>query len=231
MSIQNNKNITDSGEVLGKTQYFGTDGATMLVGASIEATAASAATAGAVPGKLEFKTANSAGALTTGLTLEGANATFARSGRVMSIPICGNAKVGATAGWIVTAGTDINHATLPASKTAATLVVGIDGLFVGDTVTAVAAGGQIEGTSGEVTLVMSVRKLTNAAADNTDAEIGTDSVVVSADAIISSSNLGVTLETAEVLAAGESLYVLFSGTTAASTDIDLTHLLVTVTQA
>jgi hypothetical protein len=147
------------------------------------------------------------------------------------IPICGNAKVGATAGWVVTAGTNICHATLPASQTSSTLVVPITGLNIGATLTAVSATGQVESAGGNVTLTMSVRKLTNAAADNTDAELGTDNVgTLTADTILSSSNLAVTGLT-EVLAEGETLYVLFTGTTAASTDIDLTGLVVTVTTA
>jgi hypothetical protein len=150
----------------------------------------------------------------------------------ISIPICGNAKVGATAGWVVTAGTNMCHATLPASQTGSTLVVPISGVNVRDVVTAVSTGGQVESAGGNVTLVMSVRKLTNAAGDNADAEIGTDNVgTLTADTALSAANLGVTLGTAEALAADESLYVLFTGTTAASTDIDLTHLLVTVRRA
>ncbi len=147
------------------------------------------------------------------------------------IPICGNAKVGATAGWVITGGTNICHATLPASQTNSTLVVPISGLKIGDTLTAVSATGQVESAGGNVTLTMSIRKLTNAAADNTDAEIGTDNVgTLTADTILSSANLGVTGLT-EVLAEGETIYALFTGTTAASTDIDLTGLIATVTMA
>ena len=159
-----------------------------------------------------------------------ASALAVLASRQMVIPVCGNAKVGATAGWVVTGGTNICHATLPASQTNSTLVVPVDGLLIGDTVTAVGATGQVESAGGNVTLVMSVRKLTNAAADNTDAELGTDNVgTLVADTVLSSANLGVTGLT-EVLAEGETIYVLFTGTTAASTDIDLTGLVVTVTR-
>lgn len=147
------------------------------------------------------------------------------------IPICGNAKAGATAGWVITGGTNICHATLPASQTSSTLVVPISGLNIGDTLTAVSATGQVESAGGNVTLTMSIRKLTNAAADNTDAELGTDNVgTLTADTILSSANLAVTGLT-EVLAEGETLYALFTGTTAGSTDIDLTGLIATVTRA
>jgi hypothetical protein len=115
------------------------------------------------------------------------------------IPVCGNAKAGATAGWVITAGTNICHATLPASQTSSTLVVPIP-CNIGDTITAVSATGQVESAGGNVTLVMS------------------------------SSNLVVT-GLSEVVAEGETIYALFTGTTAASTDIDLTGLVVTVTTA
>ena len=160
------------------------------------------------------------------------SSTVTRTGRQMIVPICGNAKVGATAGWVITAGTDICHATLPASQTSSTLVVPISGLCVGDTITRVDAVGQVESAGNNVTLVMSVRKLTAGTADNTDAEIATDNVgTLTADTEISSANLGVVLGTPEVLAATETCYVLLTGTTAASTDIDLMGLVVTYTQA
>lgn len=147
------------------------------------------------------------------------------------VPICGNAKVGATAGWVVTAGTNICHATLPASQTSSTLVVPITGLQIGDTITGVSATGQVESAGGAVTLTMSIRKLTTAAADNTDAQLGTDDVgSLVADTVLSSSNLVVTGLT-EIIAEGETIYALFTGTTAAVTDIDLTGLVVTVTRA
>lgn len=153
-----------------------------------------------------------------------------RTGRQYSIPICGNAKVGATAGWVITGGTNICHATLPASQTNSTLVVPITNMGIGDTLTAVSVQGQVESAGGNVTLTMDVRKQTNAAADNTDASLGTDNVgTLTADTKITSAELGVTGLT-EVLAADESLYVLLTGTTAASTDIDLTHIIITVTE-
>ena len=157
--------------------------------------------------------------------------TFVRAGRQLVIPICGNAKAGLTAGWVITGGTNINHATLPASATNATLVIPIAGLEIGDTLTAVSIQGQIESAGASVTLVMSVRKITNAVADNTDAQLGTATTgALVADTLISSANLAVTGLT-EVLAEGENVYVLLTGTTAAATDIDITGLIATVTRS
>jgi hypothetical protein len=158
--------------------------------------------------------------------------SIVRASRQIVIPICGNAKVGATAGWVITGGTNICHATLPASQSSgSTLVVPITGLEIGDTLTAVDVVGQVESAGNTVNLVLSVRKLTSGAADNTDAELATDNVGnLAADTVLSSANLGVTGLT-EVLAANESLYALLTGTTNASTDIDLMSLVVTVTRS
>lgn len=149
--------------------------------------------------------------------------------QTLVVPVTGQAKVGATAGWVITGGTDKNHATLPASQTASTLVIPFPPLPVGATVTAVGIGGQVESAGGNVTLTMSFRSQTNAAADNTDAQIATDNVgTLTADTILSPANLGVSAQTA-VVAVDAALYVLLTGTTAGSTDIDVTHMVITYT--
>lgn len=153
------------------------------------------------------------------------NAVMARQ---IIIPICGNAKVGATAGWVITGADNICHATLPASQTTATLVVPISGINIGETLTGVSTQGQVESAGGAVTLTVSIRKLTTAAADNVDTQLGTATTgSLVADTVISSANLNVTGLT-EVLAEGETIYALYTGTTAAVTDIDLTGLIATV---
>lgn len=147
----------------------------------------------------------------------------------LNVPLCGQAKVGATAGWVITGGTDKSHATLPASQTSSTLVVPFPPLPVGSTVTAVAVAGQVESAGNNATLTLSFRRQTNAASDNTDAQIASGTTgALAADTVISAANLGVTAQT-EVVATGTELYALITGTTAASTDVDLTHLLITYT--
>ena len=164
------------------------------------------------------------------MTVE-AGAVITRPGRQLVVPVCGNAKAGATAGWVITAGTNISHSTLPASATNSTLVIPITGLEIGDTLTAVSVQGQVESGGNNVTLVMSVRKILTAAADNVDSQLGTGNVgTLVADTVISSANLAVTGLT-EVMAEGENVYVLLTGTTAAATDIDITGLLITVTRS
>ena len=164
------------------------------------------------------------------LTLD-PGATQVREGVQILTPICGNAKVGATAGWIITAADNISQATLPAAETSSTLVVPITGLNIGDTLTGVSVSGQVESAGANVTLIMSVRKTTAVAAGNTDAELGTDNVgTLTADTLINSTTLAV-IGLSEVLTEGEAVYVLFTGTTAAVTDIALNSIIATVTRA
>jgi len=149
----------------------------------------------------------------------------------ITIPTSGNAKAGATAGWVMAGATNLPNATLPASQTNSTLVVPIIGLNVGDTINAFSVGGQIESAGGTVTMTADLRKMTNAAADNADASVANDTLGagVTADTILSAANLGGS-GLAEVVGADESFYMLITGTTAAVTDIDLTHVTVTVTR-
>ena len=157
-------------------------------------------------------------------------ATQVRPGVKILTPICGNAKVGSGSGWIITGADNISQATLPAAETSSTLIIPITGLNIGDTLTSVSVSGQVESAGANATLVLSVRKTVAVAAGNTDAELGTANVgTLTADTLISSGNLAVTGLT-EVLAEGEAVYALLTGTTAALTDIALNSIIATVTR-
>jgi hypothetical protein len=145
----------------------------------------------------------------------------------------GYSKVGATAGWTVGGG-GVNTgltATMAAGGTAATLVVPIPGLKVGDTITGFHLIGQIESAGNTATLDADLRKHTAAAADPSDASVGAiTQISVTADTAITSAN-STKASLAEVVAADETFYVLLTGTTAASTDIALMGIAVTVTES
>lgn len=148
------------------------------------------------------------------------------------IPAAGAAKLGGSgAGWVIDGDNALPLATLPASQTSEVLLMPIHNLKVGDIVTSVGVIGQVESAGGTVTIAMDVRKVTAAAADVTDASIGTDNLGagVTADTILSQTNLGVTGLT-ETMAADEMLYVTITATTAGSTDIALMGLNVTVSR-
>ncbi len=153
---------------------------------------------------------------------------FSRTGQQRMLNT--EAKIGATAGWTLGGGAVDTGlmATMVASQTAGTLIVPIPGLKVGDTITAFSVVGQIESAGGAVTLDAALRKITAAAADVVDASVGAiTQISVTADAIVSAAKSAL----AEVVAADETFYALLTGTTAASTDIALQGLTVTVTES
>ncbi|HUS39468.1 MAG TPA: hypothetical protein VMX74_08460 [Pirellulales bacterium] len=135
---------------------------------------------------------------------------------------------GTTKGWVTSGTTNIYHYTLPASiSTTATLVIPVTGLHVGDTITAWKLVGQIESSGNVVEMDGDLRKITTVAAANTDASVGAITPIhVVADTAVASAKTGLT----EVVAANETFYVLVSATTAASTDIDLQGVTVTITE-
>ena len=138
------------------------------------------------------------------------------------------AKMGLTAGWTIQTNDNLGLiATCPVSRAAATLVIPIPGLKVGNKITAFSVVGQIESAGNTVTLDADLRKHTAAAGDVADASVGAiTQISVTADAIISSSKTGLT----EVVAADETFYVLLTATTTALTDIALQGITVTVSE-
>ena len=138
------------------------------------------------------------------------------------------AKIGLTAGWTIQTNDNLGLiATCPASRTAATLVIPIPGLKVGNKITAFSVVGQIESAGNTVTLDADLRKHTAAASDVSDASVNTiTQISVTADTIISSSKTGLI----EVVAADETFYVLLTATTAAATDIALQGITITVSE-
>lgn len=167
------------------------------------------------------------------LTLSGAttlSGSITKAGRKKMMQ---RAKVGATAGGVVNAADNKNSAArVPQSQTASTLVFIVEGIPQGATVTAIAVIGQVESAGGAVTVDAALRKQTAAAADLTDAAVTNGAITqvsVTADTALSAANAGVT-GIAEVIGDDETLYVLVTVTTAASTDVDLQGILVTFTE-
>lgn len=160
-----------------------------------------------------------------------ASGGISRTSQKRIISAAGAAKVGATSGWVVAGANDTALVTCPASQTGSTLVVPITGLKVGDTITSFHLVGQVESAGNTATVDADLRKMTAAAADVSDASVGAiTQLSVTADAIMSSSNTEKASLT-EVVAADETFYVLITATTAASTDIALQGVAVTVTEA
>lgn len=162
--------------------------------------------------------------------LVGSTEKFVINDSVQYVQSIAGSKVGATAGWVVNAGANVSLATLPASQTASTLVIPITYPFkVGTQIKGFSIVGQIESAGGTVTLTADLRKHTAAAADVADASVGAirANVSVTADAVLSNTNAGRGGLT-EVVAAGETFYILVTATTAASTDIALQGITLTI---
>jgi len=155
--------------------------------------------------------------------------TVYRTGQSSTLQLAGRTKVGGTSGWVVDAATNLPYlGTLAASQTGSTLVQRIDGLKVGDTITAFRVVAQIESAGGTVTLDADLRAVTNVAAEPTDASIGAiTQVSVTADTAVSQQKTGLS----EVVTSGKSYYILFTATTAGSTDIILQASEITVTRS
>lgn len=131
----------------------------------------------------------------------------------------GRPKVGATAGWVVNGTTNVGTlATLPASQTGSTLVIPLDNLQVGDTITAFTVYGSIQSAGNTGTLTADLRALTNNAAGATDASLQALAapVSVTANALVNETNGRAALGTPEVVASNKTYYLLITSTTGAS---------------
>lgn len=139
------------------------------------------------------------------------------------------AKVGTTAGWVVNAGDDIGlAATCPASQTAATLVIPVPGLKVGDKITAFSIVGQIESVGNAVTIDAALHKHTAVAADVSDTIVGSIATVnETSQATVGAEKTGLST----TILQSETYFVLITATTTALTDIALQGVTVTVTEA
>lgn len=161
-------------------------------------------------------------AFTSGTMVTTLTESVIDASRKIILPAGVLSKVGGTAGWVVGAASNINLATCPASQTGSKLVIPVTGLKVGDRISGFHLVGQIESAGGAVTLDADLRKHTAAAADVSDASVGSmTQLSVSADTIISATNAIKQITTGEVVGEDETFYLVLTATTAASTDIAL----------
>lgn len=178
-----------------------------------------------------YQLVNAAGTVVYSITPStGAFAWGSTARSSYSVQIGTRAKVGGTAGWVVGAANDLPYiGTVAASQSAGTLVIPIDGLHIGDTITGFKINAQIESAGGAVTIDAALRAVTNVAAEPTDAAIGTGmtQVSVTADTASASSKTGLT----EVVTSGKTYYLLVTVTTAGSTDVILQACEIVLTQS
>lgn len=132
-------------------------------------------------------------------------------------------RAGSVAGWTIpttAAGfTNTMLVGLPASQSSSTLIIPITGLQEGDRMISYTIRGQIESAGGSVTLAGQMRRITAVASDPVDANVGAiTSVVVTADTVLAATH---TFASPLVYEAPAAYFAYLTGTTAASTDIQL----------
>lgn len=140
--------------------------------------------------------------------------------------------------WVVGASQAVKRwaATLAASNTASVLAVAVDGLKEGDQIVGYHINGQIESAGNTATLDVAVHKTTPAAAAVSDAAVtGTSmtQVSVSADTALTIVNTQKEFTDANVVSVDDdnSYYLYVTGTTAASTDIEISNVIAYVKPA
>lgn len=142
----------------------------------------------------------------------------------------GYCKVGATAGWLVPAAADAAHvAALPASQTNSTLIIPINiPLKVGWTITAWTINGQIQSGGNTAVLNAKLYEHVEATAGFSNAAIGSGMTTLTKTGQYKVVDGEASLT--EVVALGDSYYLLVTGTTAATTDIEICGITVTVSE-
>jgi len=162
--------------------------------------------------------------------VDGTQVAAATPNKRLVIPAL-HGKVGATAGWVITAGTNLPLATLPASQTGSTLVIPILGLQVDDVISSVEVHGQVDSGGNAVTVAATVRKYkSDAAAGGTDSEVVASANVASAvvaDTLIDST---LTPSGTVTVADDEAYYVLITGTTLGTTDVEIGNIVCNVSR-
>lgn len=155
--------------------------------------------------------------------VKSASGSFRRASQTYYFPARAGS-VGATAGAVQN--NDTGVVTVPASVTAGTFCIPLS-LHENDIITSFSVSGQIESAGGAVTVDADLRATTAAAADLTDASIGAiTQISKTADYLINDEKTGLS----HTVISGNSYYVLITVTTAASTDVALQGVEVTVNQ-
>jgi hypothetical protein len=143
------------------------------------------------------------------------------------IPAGVHSKVGATAGWVVGAANDTLLSTCPASQTAATLVVPVQGLKVGDTIIGFSLVGEIASSGGAVTLDASLKSLTTAVGSTTTAVVeAMTQIAATANTLVDPVDSLTIVTTDQPVTQDTTFFALLTATTAASTSIALQGVIV-----
>ncbi len=163
------------------------------------------------------------GTITTRTSSTESGATKTRTGQAYSVP-AKMGQVGATSGWATNVDTAI--CTLDASQSGSTFVVPLP-VKIGDIITGFTITGQIESAGMTVTIDADLRATTAVSGGSTDASIGSiTQISKTADYQINDTKSGLS----HTVITGNTYYVLVTGTTGITTDVELLSIEVTVTE-
>lgn len=144
----------------------------------------------------------------------------------------GLAKVGGAAGWVVAVGDNISLVTCPASQTASKLIMPIPFLKIGDKIISFHLVGRTNSAGGAITVDADLRIQTATAAATTDTSLGTiTQLAVTAQTLMSEANTKKILPGPYVMGPLDVAYVVCTATTAASTDIAVEGVCITLVES
>jgi len=157
-----------------------------------------------------------------------ADGSFQRNEQEYHIPMTSGFTGGTSTVGYVKNGRDYSLLTLAQNATADTWVVALPRLHTGDVISKIGLHGQIDSGGNAVTIDYELRKMTPASTGTVDASVQTGTQIAkSANYKIDDSTV---LATPYKIIDSTSLYILITCTTAATTDIELTDIHITIDQ-
>jgi hypothetical protein len=144
----------------------------------------------------------------------------------------GLAKVGGTAGWLLNAADNVSLATLPQSSTASKLNIPIPFLKIGDKIISFHLIGRVNSAGGAVSVDCDLRFQTATAASTVDTSLGTiTQLAVTAQTLMSEANTKKVLPGPYIVGPVDTVYASVTSTTAASTDVAIEGICITMVEA
>lgn len=170
-------------------------------------------------------------AFTSGTAVTSLSDPTPKAARKRVYQAAGLAKVGGTAGFVVAVADNISLVTCPASQTASKLIMPIPFLRIGDKIISFHLIGRVNSAGGAVTVDADLRFQTAAAASTVDTSLGTiTQLAVTAQTLMSEANTKKILPGPYVVGPLDTVYAVVTVTTAASTDIAVEGVCVTLVE-
>lgn len=171
-------------------------------------------------------------AFTSGTAVTSLSDPTPKAAKVRCYQAAGLAKVGGTAGFVTAAADNVSLTTCPASQTASKLIMPIPFLKVGDKIISFHLQGRCNSAGGAITVDADLRFQTATAASTVDTSLGTiTQLAVTAQTLMSSANTKKILPGPYIVGPLDQVYAVITCTTAASTDIAVEGVCITMVEA